>query len=108
MLANASIPCAQQQPPLSSQNWPEVAVPDVLTKLQENGFVFVHVPDYTWQVEGWDARLRKKLSVSFAVDTLVYSQEILEGFDKAVLDINNITSIQRRVSSNTWVVSLIS
>ena len=41
----------------------------------------------------------------FAVDTIVTSQDILEAFDNAGIDIDFITSIQRKSSNCTWVVS---
>ena len=47
----------------------------------------------------------KNLSVFFSVDTVVTSQTILEAFDDAGIDIDGITSIQRRASNRKWVVS---
>ena len=41
----------------------------------------------------------------FSVDTIITSNNVLIGFDKAGIDIDNITSIQRRNSNNTWVVT---
>ena len=41
----------------------------------------------------------------FSVDTVVTSQDIVVGFDKAGIDIDNIVSIQRKASNNTWIVS---
>ena len=43
--------------------------------------------------------------MSFSVDTVVTSQDIVVGFDKAGIDIDNIVSIQRKASNNTWIVS---
>ena len=51
------------------------------------------------------AKLRKELSVSFSMDTVVSSQEILIGFDAAGIDIDSVLSVQRRASNNTWVVA---
>lgn len=39
------------------------------------------------------------------MDTAVTSQDIICGFDAAGIDIDQILSIQRRASNNTWVVS---
>ena len=41
----------------------------------------------------------------FSVDTVMTSQDIVVGFDKAGIDIDNIVSIQRKASNNTWIVS---
>ena len=45
------------------------------------------------------------MSVCFSVDTVVTSNDIIIGFDKAGIDIDNIVSIQRKASNNTWIVS---
>ncbi|CAH3140446.1 unnamed protein product, partial [Porites evermanni] len=39
------------------------------------------------------------------VDTVVTSQDIVVGFYKAGIDIDNIVFIQRKASNNTWIVS---
>ena len=41
----------------------------------------------------------------FSVDTVITCNEVLIGFDKAGIDIDDIASIQRRNSNNTWVVT---
>ena len=41
----------------------------------------------------------------FSVDTVVTSQDIVVGFYKAGIDIDNIVFIQRKASNNTWIVS---
>lgn len=50
-------------------------------------------------------RIRKDLSVCFSVDTVITSQDIIVGLDKAGIDIDSITAIQRRASNNSWVVT---
>ena len=82
-------------------------VPKVLIDMFDNGAKFSRVPEFTWSVkkDGKSAKLRKELSVSFSVDTVVSSQEILVGFDAAGIDIDSVTSVQRRASNNTWVVA---
>ena len=50
-------------------------------------------------------KLKKKLAVSFSVDTVVSTQNILIGFDVVGIDIDTVLSVQRRGSSNTWVVA---
>ena len=49
-------------------------------------------------------KLGKELS-SFSVDTVVSTQEILFGFDAAGINIDSVSSVQRRASNNTWVVA---
>jgi len=65
-------------------------VPKVLVDMFENGAKFSRVPEFTWSVQkdAKSAKLRKELSVSFSVDTVVSSQEILIGFDAAGIDID--------------------
>ena len=50
-------------------------------------------------------RIRKDLSVCFSVDTVITSQDIIVGLDKAGIDIDSITAIERRASNNSWVVT---
>ena len=56
-------------------------------------------------VRGNNVRIRKELSVCFSVDSVITSQDIITGLDKAGIDIDDITSIQRRASNNSWVVT---
>lgn len=47
-----------------------------------------------------------KVILSFSpVDTVCTSQDILYGFDSAGIAIDHITSIQRKNSNRTWVIS---
>ena len=83
-----------------------VEIPDAIALLYRNGMRFRTTPKYLWGSEGEDhRRLHKKLSVYFSVDTVCTSQEILEAFDKAQFDIDQITAIQRKASNKTWVIS---
>ena len=56
-----------------------------------------------WQKEGAVLRLMKDLFVTFWVDTIVNTIHILS--TKASVDIDDISSIQCRVSDRSWVVS---
>ena len=38
-------------------------IPDTLAQLSQSGVHFVTVPNHTWSVNGWNAKLQKKLSV---------------------------------------------
>ena len=70
--------------------------------LEERGVGFNLVGRY---LGSGTTTVKKNLSVYFAVDTVVSSQDIIEGFDAAGLDVDDISSIQRKNSNNTWVVS---
>ena len=39
-------------------------IPDTLAQLSQSGVHFVTVPNHMWSVNGWNAKLQKKLSVS--------------------------------------------
>ena len=83
-----------------------VYIPDSIALLYRNGMRFKRAPGFVWGLDGEDnSRLHKKLSVYFSVDTMCTSQEILEAFDKASFHIEQITSIQRKTSNKSWVVS---
>jgi len=56
-------------------------------------------------VNGSKVRIKKDCSVVFSVDTVVTSQDIVVGFDRSVIDIDSIVSIQRKASNNTLVVT---
>ena len=82
-------------------------VPKALLDMYDNGAKFSRVPEFTWSLKKDEksAKLRKELSVSFSVDTVVSTQEILFGFDAAGVNIDSVSSVQRRASNNTWVVA---
>ena len=81
----------------------DVPFPDVLTHLAKNGMRFSAVPFFCGDAAR--PKLVKNLSVYFSVDTVVTRQQILEAFDAARIDIDEITSIQWRASNRTWIVS---
>ena len=56
-------------------------------------------------MRGANVRIKKDLSVGFSVDTVITSQDINVGLDKAGIDIDSITSDQRHTSNNSWVVT---
>ena len=49
--------------------------------------------------------VKKSFSVYFTLDTSVPTNAIIEAFEAAGIDYEDIISIQRRLSSNTWVVA---
>ena len=98
---DATIPGTQ--PENSSGGAPQVQA--ALKSLEAAGVVFQSTPLLSWIPQGKSASLRKSLSVTFSVDTIVSSNEIIIGFDSAGMDIDEIISIQRRTSNKTWVVT---
>ena len=96
------------EPPKTSEHMDETAaLPEVLVNLAANGVSFRHVT-YSLGQTGRKFAFSKHRSVFFSLDTPVTSQQILEGFDKAGIDVDDISSIQRRASNNTWIVSFCS
>ena len=84
-------------------------VPRVLRQLENVGVRFNRTPDNHWKFGAEaTAKVHKSLSVIFSVDTVCTSQDIIFGFDAAGIDADYITSVQRRNSNRTWVVSFIS
>ena len=73
-----------------------------LKHLVNNGLRFKRAPFWSSSAR---PKLEKSLSFYFSADTVVTSQEILEAFDKARIEIDDIPSIQRETSNRTWVVS---
>ena len=78
-------------------------VPEVLSNLAKKGVKFESV-NY-WGLEDEKPTLVKNQSIYFSVDTIITSVEILEAFDKAGIDIDEITSVQRKASNKSWVVT---
>ena len=90
--------------PLESEStFPEL--PTVMADLQHAGHHFQTVSCELWKVSGPKVRIKKDCSVCFSVDTVVTGQDIVVGFDKSGIDIDSITSIQRKASNNTWIVT---
>ena len=98
VLEDDALPTIPEKPP---------SCPKVLYDLYSSGARYEMTPKFTWNLKNTDHRVRlcKELSVVFSVDTVVSSQDIIYGFDAAGIDIDEILSIQRRASNNTWVVS---
>ena len=80
-------------------------LPDALEHLYNKGLRFKKVPEFFWNYDGEQPKLSKCCSVYFSVDSVCSSQLILEAFDKAGIDIDEIRSIQRKNSSRSWVVT---
>ena len=83
----------------------ELHMPDSLMHLIKNGVHFKFAKSWS---DTDRPHLVKNLSVYFSVDGTVTSENILQAFDDAGVDIDEITGIQRKTSNRTWVVSFAS
>ena len=96
------------QPPRELDEDEVVPVPEPLLQLKNNGLSFVGVPKDTWSFDGWAAKLQKRATLTFALDAPCTSAEILEGFERAGVDINTICAVQRKLSTRSWAISFTS
>lgn len=102
-------------PPTEPTTWAEntdnegitspIVLPDVLSQLYNKGLRFKKVPAFDWNYDGEQPKLSKCCSVYFSVDSVCTSQDILEAFNKAGIEIDEICSIQRKNSNRSWVVT---
>ena len=98
-------------PPLDSEHLADGSgdrppeLPDALLRLQNSGHYFQAISSESWNVRGNNVWIRKDLSICFSVDTMITSPDIIVGLDKAGIDFDSITAIQRRASNNSWVVT---
>ena len=63
------------------------------------------MPEFISNRDSEQPKLVKNCLVYFSVDSVCTSQEILEEFDKAGTDIDEISSIQRKALNKSWVVT---
>ena len=82
-----------------------VTLPEELRELISSSGVCLIRCENTWNVEGWVAKLRKYLLITFSIDENITSEDILDGFELAGFNTEKIVSIQRRISNRSWVVS---
>ena len=80
-----------------------IAIPDVLSNMAKKGVKFEHV--HFWGLHEEKPKLVKNCSVYFSVDTIITSQNVLGAFDKAGIDIDDITCLQRKNSNRSWVIT---
>lgn len=86
-----------------------VELPQPLHQLiSTTGVKLVAVPDGTWNIDGYEAKLRRPLSVTFDIDSVVTSEEVLEAFCNAGITAEEIKSIQYRGSNRSGCVSFVS
>lgn len=84
-------------PSPESNDYEEIESPEALHQLISISSVsLVVVPDSTWNINGYAAKLQRNLSVTFSVDAEITGLDIFEGFIKAQMNPDNIASIQYR------------
>ena len=79
-------------------------VPVAIEKMINNGIKFTRSAG-PWKVEQEGVRVRKSFSVYFTLDTHVPVQQIIMALDQRGIDYDDIVSIQRRLGTNTFVIS---
>ena len=83
----------------------EFEMPEALKQLLAvAGLSLVAVPEGTWNIDGFSAKLRRFYSITFAVDDEVSSADIVEAIAKAGVEVEHIESIQYRSSNRSWCV----
>ena len=85
------------------------ALPSLLRQLIATaGVKLVAAPSGTWNFDGYAAKLCRPLSVTFSVDAVVSSEEVLEAVCNAGVAAEEIRSIQYRGLNRSWCVSFVS
>ena len=80
-------------------------MPDALKQLLTAGrMCLVAVPESTWRIDGFSAKLRRFHSITFAVDNEVSSANIVQAIADAGVEAEHIESIQHRSSNRSWCV----
>ena len=82
----------------------DVPVTDAIERMMHNGAKFTRRKE-SWIIEEETVSVRKSFFSLFSLDTSVPTNVIIEAFDAAGVDYEDILSIQRRLSSNTYVVA---
>ena len=82
----------------------ESDVPDAIRKMMNNGVKFTQSKE-SWKIDNENVRVRKSYSVYFTLDTQVPVNKIFEALDGKGIEFEHILSVQRRLGSNTYVVS---
>lgn len=86
-----------------------VAIPGVLQSMAETGACFQRAPANCWSTtKSGDVCLNRDCSLSFSLDALVSSIEVLEGLENAGIEHDFISCLQFNSSSHTRVVSFTS
>ena len=93
-------------PSPESNGSPGVNIPGVLQDLAEAGASFVSIPPTAWlPTNNGGVRLSQELSVTFSLDSVVTSQDVVEGFADIGINLDHISCIQFKASNHTWIVT---
>ena len=93
-----------QRTSLNTSQEDDVAVPDAIERMMHNGAKITRTKE-SWNIEEETVSVRKSFSVYSSLGTSVPTNANIEAFDAAGIDYEDILSIQRRLSSNIWVVA---
>lgn len=82
-----------------------VHVPDAIAWMMQNGVDFSRTKD-SWHLSEDNVSLKKPFSVYFTLETPCSHNDIVMGLVDAGVEYEDILSIQRRLSTSTWVIAL--
>ena len=83
----------------------EFEMPDALKQLLAvGGMRLVAVPESTWKIDDFLAKLRRFYSITFAIDDEVSIADIVQAIVDAGVEAEHIKSIQYRSSNCSWCV----
>lgn len=80
-------------------------VPDAIAWMMQNGVDFSRTKD-SWHLSEDNVSLKKPFSVYFTLETPCSHNDIVMGLVDAGVEYEDILSIQRRLSTSTWVIAL--
>ena len=84
----------------------EFELPEVLKQLMSvGGMRFVAVPEGTWNVSVYSAKLHRFYSVTLSVDDEISSSDIVETIIWAGVDVEHIDSIEFCSSNRSWCLT---
>lgn len=108
------VPSAESLVPIPEHRIPETeaeldTLPSPLRQLIATvGVKLVAAPCGTWHFDGYAVKLRRPLSITFSVDAVVSSEDVLEAVCNAGVAAEEIRSIQYCRSNRSWCVSFVS
>ena len=82
-----------------------VQIPAAVQLMMSNGVAFACTAD-SWSIGDDNVSLKKPFSIYFTFDTPCVCNDVVMGLSDVGVVYEDILSIQRRLSSNTWVIAL--
>ena len=79
-------------------------IPAAIVSMMNNGVEFSRTKD-CWHLGEDNVSLKKPFSVYFSLDTPCTHYDVAEGLLTLGIDYDDISSIQRRLASNLWVIA---